>query len=49
MLISDSWALFEYREKAEKKRDKEPQSVVLQHLVIPPPLLFLSEKGFKMQ
>lgn len=35
--------------KAEKKRDREPHSVVLQHLVILPPLLFLSGKGFKMQ
>lgn len=35
-------------EKAEK-REWEPHGVVLQHLVILPPLLVLSGKGFKMQ
>lgn len=36
-------------EKKAEKRDREPHSVTLQHLVILPPLLFLSGKGFKMQ
>lgn len=48
-LQSGSGVCLNTEKKAEEKRDREPHSVVLQHLVILPPLLFLSGKGFKMQ